>query len=453
MLLSVCKIISLLFFSTFSQASNPEILLARLTHHQSIYSPLYDPTLSVEELAEISLRSSISRGLYLTTNLFHLDDIEADLTPATVKDGFLVRMRVGSNGVEQFVFMDTGSSLIWINCVPCFLNVPELLFDPKDSTTHQMENCTTTDICHASGPVIIDFSSVKCNRKGCGYYVMYGSMHYTRGFLRRETFEFGKTSNDSLTNLIFGCSRNTDLFTNGVLGLGNLRLSLISQYNASRFSYCFGKISDRSYPHSTLVVGSKVELWGNLTPLVLEDKYYVNMETIMVGESLFELDPLIFTRNSSEYTGGVVLDTGSTLSFMPSNVVIDLETAYTSLIESLALTPNTSITYRNKLTRFCYNGVVTRDLTNGFPTMKLVFQGGAVMELEADSVFQQTHNETFCLAILPSEPALGGATITILGNLMQQTFYVAYDIEGKNLSFNKGDCKTVEEYYDVHDEL
>ncbi|CAA0837348.1 Eukaryotic aspartyl protease family protein [Striga hermonthica] len=457
--MSVCKIISsVLIFSTlitFSQASNPEILLARITHHQSIYSPLYDPTLSVEQLAEISLRSSISRGLYLTTNLLHLDDIEADLTPATVKAGFLVRMRVGSNGVEQFVFMDTGSSLIWINCVPCFLDVPELLFDPKASTTHQMENCTTTDICSASGPVIIDFSSVNCNRKGCGYYVMYGSMHYTRGFLRRETFEFGKTSSDSLSNLVFGCSRNTNLFTNGVLGLGNLRLSLISQYNASRFSYCFGKISDRSYPHSTLVVGSKVELWGNLTPLVLEDKYYVNMETIMVGESSFELDPLIFTRNSSEYTGGVVLDTGSNLSFMPSGVVIDIETIYTRIIENellLGLTPNTSITYQNKFARFCYNGVVTRDLTNRFPTMKLVFQGGAFMELDPDSVFEQTHSQTFCLAIMPSEPTLG-ITISILGNLMQQTFYIAYDIKEKNVSFKKGDCKTVEEYYDVHDEL
>ncbi|GER52599.1 eukaryotic aspartyl protease family protein [Striga asiatica] len=323
MLLSLCKIISLLFFSTFSQASNPEILLARLTHHQSTNSPLYDPNLSLEELAEISLKSSISRGLYLTTNStrwFQLDDIEADLTPASVWDGFLL---------------------------------------PK-------------------------------------------------------------------------------------------------QYNASRFSYCFGKISNRSYPHSTLVIGSNNIVHGSVftTPLVIEDdRYYVNMEILMVGERLFELDPLIFTRNTSEDSdGGVILDTGLSLSFMPFDVVIDIETVYTRLIESLGLTPNTSITYRNKVTRFCYNGVVTRDLTNGFPTMKLVFRGGAVMEMEADSVFQQTHNGTFCLAILPSEHVLG-VTTTILGTLMQQNFNVVYDIEWNNVSFTKGDCQTVEDYYDVNDEL
>ncbi|GER52597.1 eukaryotic aspartyl protease family protein [Striga asiatica] len=463
MLLSVCKIISLLFSSiliTFSQASNPEIILARLIHHQSTNSPLYDPNLSVEELAEISLRSSISRGLYLTTNStrwFKLEDIiEPDFTPAAIWDGFLVRMRVGSNGVDQFLFMDTGSSLIWINCVPSFADVPEPLFDPEASTTHQVENCTTTDICDASGPVIILFPSLDCDINGCSYYVNYGSMHSSWGLLRRETFEFGKTSNDSLTNLVFGCSRKTNLFTNGVLGLGNLRLSLISQYNASRFSYCFGKISDRSYPHSTLVIGSNNIVHGSVftTPLVIEDdKYYVNMEILMVGERLFKLDPLIFTRNTSEYSdGGVILDTSLSLSFMPFNVVIDIETVYTPLIESLGLTPNTSITYRNTVTRFCYNGVVTRDLTNGFPTMKFVFRGGVVMELEADSVFQQTHNGTFCLAILPSEHVLG-VTTTILGTLMQQNFNVVYDIEMNNVSFSKGDCQTVEDYYDVNDEL
>ncbi|CAA0837350.1 Eukaryotic aspartyl protease family protein, partial [Striga hermonthica] len=436
-----------------------------LIHHQSIYSPLYDPNLNVEQLAEISLKSSISRGLYLTTNStrwFQLDDIiEADyLTPASVWDGFLVRMRVGSNGVDQYVFMDTGSSLVWINCVPSFADVPEPLFDPEASTTHQVENCTATDICDASGPVIILFPSLDCDVNGCSYYVSYGSSRSSWGFLRRETFDFGKTGNDSLSNLVFGCSRKTNLFTNGVLGLGggNLgRLSLISQYNASRFSYCFGKISDKSYPHSTLVIGSSNNIvhWSVFTtPLVVEDdKYFVNMEILVVGESSFQLDPLIFTRNNSDYIGGgVILDTSLSLSFMPFNVVIDIETVYTRLIESLGLTPNTSITYRNKVTRFCYNGVVTRDLTNGFPTMKFVFRGGVVMELEADSVFQQTHNQTFCLAILPSEPILG-VTTTILGTLMQQNFNVVYDIEWNNVSFSKGDCQTVEDYYDVNDEL
>ncbi|KAL3637018.1 hypothetical protein CASFOL_019317 [Castilleja foliolosa] len=72
------------------------------------------------------------------------------------------------------------------------------------------------------------------------------------------------------------------------------------------------------------------------------------------------------------------------------------------------------------------------------------------MELTADNIFQQIDDQCFCLAILPSEVLQ--TTISILGNLMQQNFYVAYDLLGKKLSFKRMKCKTVEDYYD-HDEL
>ncbi|KAL3623318.1 hypothetical protein CASFOL_032134 [Castilleja foliolosa] len=438
----------------FAQDPVPKVLVTRITHYQSTNSPFYDPTLSTKDLADMELKSSISRALYLSSNIstsLELTDVESQLTPGKL-NGFLVHLRVGSKEVDQYVYMDTGSNLLWINCEPCGYNVPGPIFDPNESTSHEPEGCDYQDTCDAFGAVKIDCDDYYYDLDGCKYSVAYGTDGFSKGFLARETFKFGRINNETLRNILFGCAGSTNLNMNGILGLGNLRLSLISQYNASKFSYCIGNISDRSYAYNELVIGNGVQLWGYQTPLEVEDKYYINLEGIKIGWTTVGFDPKIFRRSSSEYTGGMVVDTGSTLSFIPQEVLTSFEDSISHLIESklrLAIRRNYSITYNNYITRLCYDGVVTRDLKR-LPSVELRFQGGAIMKLSADNIFQQIDDQRFCLAILPSEVLR--TTISILGNLMQQNFYVAYDLLGKKLSFKRMKCKTVEDYYD-HDEL
>ncbi|GFP90317.1 protein aspartic protease in guard cell 1 [Phtheirospermum japonicum] len=400
----------------------------------------------------MELTSSISRALYLTSNTsssLELTDIESQLTPGKL-NGFLVHLRVGSKEVEQYVYMDTGSNLLWINCEPCGHKVPWPIFHPKESSSYQPEGCDFKDTCDASGAVHVDCEDANYDHDGCKYSVSYGPGGFSRGYLARETFKFGRINNETLRNIVFGCARRTNLYLNGILGLGNLRLSLISQYNASKFSYCIGNISDRTYAYNELVIGNQVQLWGSQTPLSVEDKNYINLIGIKIGWTTVKFNPKIFRRNSAEYTGGMVVDTGSTLSFIPQLVLTRFEESTSHLIESkLQLHRNYSIKYNNNIRRLCYGGVVTRDLKR-FPIVIFHFQGHAYMELTADNIFQQIDDHTFCLAILPSK--ILKTTISILGNLMQQNFYVAYDLSRKKLSFKRMKCKTVEDYYD-HDEL
>ncbi|CAA0807488.1 Eukaryotic aspartyl protease family protein [Striga hermonthica] len=438
----------------FSQYQFPnKTLVTRLTHYQSLDSPYYDPTKSTKDLADIDLTSSISRAFYLTTNTsngttsIEPTDIESQLTPGKL-NGFLVHLQVGSNQVDQYVYMDTGSSLLWVNCEPCGVDVPWPRLDPKDSSSFKVEGCDFTSVCDDSGAIKIDCEDENYDVKGCKYEVAYGS-GYSRGNLAIETFTFKKVadSNETLTGVVFGCAHSTNLFMNGILGLGHGPLSLFSQYSAAKFSYCIGNRSDRSYAHSMLIVGNKTELWGPQTPLVVEDKYYVNLVGAAIGETNLELDPKMFRRNSDDYTGGMVVDSGTTLSFIPQVALTSFEDTTRHLIENelgLNLRPNDTIAY-GPYTRLCYNGVVTRDLER-FPNVKLSFEGGAVMELTPDNIFQQVDDHNFCLAILPSE--IMKTTISILGNLMQQNFYIAFDVEAKKLSFKRMKCKTVEDYYD-----
>ncbi|GFP82049.1 aspartic proteinase nepenthesin-1 [Phtheirospermum japonicum] len=357
--------------------------------------------------------------------------------------------------------MDTGSNLIWINCWPCGLNVPEPIYSPNASKSYMIEDCFS-DICTDSGAVRI----VPCLRV-CPYEVSYGGGGSTGGILARETFKFGTGNNEALHNLTFGCARyNKNMFMNGILGLGSLKLSLVSQYGSSKFAYCIGNISDRSSAYSTLVIGQNVKHWGVETPLFIEDKYYVNLESIKIGTTSLAFDPRIFRRNSSEYTGGMVIDTGSTLTHIPIKVLLAFEATIMELIEvelGLDIVRNDTIPYKHEeyeTMRLCYNGVVTRDLVKyfrltrnvDFPTVKLGFQGGMTMELSAENIFQQTFENTFCSVIVPSEALR--TTISILGNWMQQRFYFAYHLDQSVLSFTPAkNCKLDVEKHYIHDEL
>ncbi|KAH6806659.1 hypothetical protein C2S51_031490 [Perilla frutescens var. frutescens] len=355
----------------------------------------------------------------------------------SAKHGFLVSMGVGSESMDQVLYMDTGSSLLWIHCVPCKLHAPEPLFDPKKSTSFEVEDCVTSNnICRQTGNVRLEYK-----KKGHYQYILRYGKGYSEGYLARESFKF-VTSTEVMEKIVFGCNKVSELNeVNGVLGLAANRLSLISQRKASRFSYCFGNISDPSYPYSFLAIGDEINtgsIASHKTPLTIEDKYYINLESIRVGGKLLDIDPLIFKRNSDEYTGGMAVDTGSTYTFIPR---VALKKFEGEVIDSVMLPRNYSITYdrryRYRYTRLCYNGVLTRDL-RGFPKVQFTFQGGAIMELTPENVFHQYEEGIFCSVLLPSE--ILGTTISILGNVMQQYFYVSMHLHANEFLFRKADC-------------
>ncbi|KAL3621615.1 hypothetical protein CASFOL_036527 [Castilleja foliolosa] len=379
-------------------------LITRLTYYNSENSPYCNPMSTTKDIADFELMSSISRALYLTSrnasSWLQLTDIETQLTGGEEQNGFLAKLLVGSLNVDQLVYMDTGSNLLWINCGYRY-NVPTPLFDPSSSDTYNHEDCQSSDgICNYSGNV-----KIECNNVGnCSYLIRYGGGSSSEGNLARETFTFGMrmSSQSTIKNIVFGCAKKVtgNIRANGVLGLGNLRLSLVSQNKASKFSYCIGNISDRSYAYNTLLIGNSIELWGAKTPLIVEDKNYINLEGIKINGYQLKFDPQIFKRNSYEYTGGMVVDTGSTFSFIPGVVLSDFEAIIRDVIDyelELDLDSIDTIKYK-EYTRLCYRGVVSIDLI-GFPSVELQFQDNAVMELMTDNIFQQTEEDIFCLAI------------------------------------------------------
>ncbi|KAL6538737.1 hypothetical protein OROGR_012725 [Orobanche gracilis] len=333
---------------------------------------------------------------------------ETTLTSANF--GFLVDLRVGSQCLKQHLLLDTGSSLLWINCHPCVLDAPEPLFDPKTSKSFMRENCIDTNICDKTGSVRLG-----CTKDLCSYYIKYRSGE-SKGYLARDAFMLG-ASGRVLENIVFGCSKHAKQtrVNTGVLGLAGNRF---------------------------FAIGDFIGVFEQKTRLMIEDKYFVNLESIRIGDRLLEVNPELFKRISADYTGGMVVDTGSTYTFLPHLAFNKFEQEVISLVDSV-VRRNHSILYEGYV-RHCYDGILTRDL-RGFPKVYFRFEGGATMELEPENVFYQLHNDCFCLAILPSE--VRNFLNSVLGNMMQQFFYVGFDLEAKEFKFHKADCAMLKDRY------
>ena len=100
----------------------------------------------------------------------------------------------------------------------------------------------------------------------------------------------------------------------GVLGLGSNEISLVTRLG-SKISYCFGRIRDPQYIHNQLVLGDGVEIEGPSTPLeILDGLYYLTLEGVSVDQENLDISPEVFKRSPYNNFGGVIIDSGSSLT-------------------------------------------------------------------------------------------------------------------------------------------
>ncbi|CAN1328403.1 Aspartic proteinase CDR1 [Linum perenne] len=140
-------IISTLIFST-SHGLNITI---PLIHRDSIYSPLYNATETIEDRAQRIAKASLDRYEYLSSALSIRP--EANLVPGFKSHLFFINFSIGTPWVPQLALMDTASAFLWVKCKPCSpcdhgpKDPP--IFDPANSRTiyevpceEKCEKCT-----------------------------------------------------------------------------------------------------------------------------------------------------------------------------------------------------------------------------------------------------------------------------------------------------------------------
>ncbi|KAF7150569.1 hypothetical protein RHSIM_Rhsim02G0214300 [Rhododendron simsii] len=341
---------------------------------------------------------------------------------------YLMNFSIGTPPKSYYGTMDTGSDLIWTQCQPCLMCVPQPvpLFDPKKSSSFSNVSC--------SSKLCLDLKISDCNPfYGCVYIYGYGS-GVTSGFLGTETFTFEKVKVPKVT---FGCGLfNLGAgFTEGLIGLGRGPLSLVSQLGEPTFSYCLP--SWNGSKHGTLLLGSHASVNSSgrggeikTTPLIQNPKhptfYYLSLEGITIGSTRLPVNKTTFALNADGY-GGLIIDSGTPITRLA-------ESAYILVVEEFISQVKLPL-----VDAFNYTGL---DLCFKLPSNhsrveipSLVFHfKDADLDLPREN-YMILDSGIMCLAMLGS-----GDTLSIFGNIQQQNILVVHDLYKETLSFMPTEC-------------
>ncbi|KAI9086995.1 hypothetical protein K1719_031156 [Acacia pycnantha] len=425
-------VLIILLLSTFSVNSNAtKGFSIDLVHRDSPLSPFYNSSMTHSERVQNAALRSISRANRFgqSSSMAETSElVETDIIPNDAN--YLMKISVGTPPVERLAVADTGSDLIWFQCSPCPRCYPQKvkLFDPKSSSTYtslscRSEQCKSLPHYNVQGQLYPNCST----SNECTYFYYYGDRSYTLGELGTESLSFGQAA--SFPKRVFGCGHNNNLAfyqnTAGLVGLGQGPLSLVSQMGnvGRKFSYCLPPISQQQTTSTKLRFGQDATISGNevvSTPLIPRSDptfYYLNLEGITVGQQTVPL--------TSQGNGNIVIDSGTTLTMLPTSFYKQVEALVRKAIGADQLIVQTGFS------KLCYRNA---NSIRNVPTFVVHFTG-ANLSLNRQNIFRTfTSVDVMCLAMLPTDGQ------SIYGNVAQIDFEVEHDLDQKKVSFAPVDC-------------
>ncbi|XP_057873997.2 aspartic proteinase CDR1 [Cryptomeria japonica] len=351
-------------------------------------------------------------------------------TPVHVGNGeFLMSLSVGTPGVRIKAIMDTGSDLIWTQCKPCKPCMRQRAppFDPRKSITYKRLSCNDR-FCQEMEPL-----RLRCLR-GCQYTYSYADATYTAGDLAYETFTIGRRA--KAREIVFGCGyRNQGKYhgNNGLVGLGRGPLSLISQLGPKisyKFSYCLLPISSPHSQTSPMFFGHAADFRGGQTLSLVQNKrnpslWYIPMTGVSVSGEALQVTSRAF-RVKRSGSGGVIIDSGTTLTYFVRSVYRPLRKA---IRKAVGLKPVKEVPVSLDL---CYGARPKR-----WPSVTFHFQGGIDMNLPVGNYFIEAGPDLWCLAFAES------GSFSVLGNFAQQNFHFLFDHARNEVSFKPENCSSL----------
>ena len=182
-----------------------------------------------------------------------------------------------------------------------------------------------------------------------------------------------------------------------------------------------------------MIIGDGARIEGPSTPItIFGGYYYVTLESISVGEKKLDISPKVF-KVTKKGTGGVIIDSGSTLTYLPKAAFNPLKDEVLSLMDGLVQFVGTLQSSP------CFSGFISRDLV-GFPVVTFTFANGVDLALDVGSCFYPAEPSSFCIAVVPST----AADLTLIGVLAQQSYNIANDFVGNTVSIQRIDCALLE---------
>ncbi|GAU37938.1 hypothetical protein TSUD_269530 [Trifolium subterraneum] len=357
----------LCFIVSFSHALNNGFSV-EFIHRDSPKSPLYQVTENNYQRVVNAARRSIN-----FVNNFNKDSLRNTPRSTVIpnKDDYLMTYSVGTPPFKLYGIVDTGSDIVWLQCEPCkkCYNQTTPIFNPSKSSSYKNIPCSSK-LCQ---------SYTSCNdHNSCQYSITYGDESHSQGDLSVETLTMESTTGlgVSFPKIVVGCGTdNTMSFhgasaSSGIVGLGGGPLSLITQLGSSidrKFSYCL--LPYESNTTSKLNFGDVAVVSGDgvvSTPIVkkLPSFYVLTLEGFSVGNKRVDI-----RGSSMDVEGNILIDSGTTLTFLPSDVYANLKSTMVELVKlERADDPNHTLDLCYSVTSGEYN----------FPQITAHFKGADV---------------------------------------------------------------------------
>ncbi|XP_054802775.1 aspartic proteinase CDR1-like isoform X2 [Prosopis cineraria] len=313
-----------LFLSSIPILTSGLTLDFDLIHRDSPLSPFYNSSSTLSELTrQVRLRSMVHHHKRLHHHL------HTDILPPIFYGGqgeYLMRIYIGSPPVESWAIVDTGSDLIWVQCLPCNTCYPQNspIFNPFKSSTYKIVSCHSKPCTFFNGQSDCGFSTQ------CVYKYGYGDGSITTGDFARDVFSFRGKSDSFQRTLLIGCGHNnTGAFSgkgSGLVGLGMGPLSLVSQLGPEighKFSYCLVPYFSKSIGKLKLGKEAKISHHGavSTTPFVTDSdsktNYFLTLEGITIGNKTLKIGP--------KTEGNTLIDSGQTWFLIESSFYTKME--------------------------------------------------------------------------------------------------------------------------------
>lgn len=376
--------------------------------------------------AELAIRGVSRSDLKPVEKYISPMDLEAPVSSGTSLGSgeYFSRVGVGSPSKDFFMVIDTGSDISWLQCEPCSdcYQQTDPIFSPTSSSTYSPLTCNTHE-CST-----LEVSA--CRNSACLYQVSYGDGSYTVGNFVTETVSFGTSGR--VPKVAIGCGHdNEGLFVGaaGLLGLGGGPLSLPSQIKATSFSYC---LVDRDSSKSSSLEFNSVKPADSVTAPLLKNSrvntfYYVALSGFSVGGQQISIPPSLFNMDESG-SGGVIVDSGTAVTRLPTQAYNSLRNAFTRLTQHLTSASAVA------LFDTCYDFSSMSSVK--VPTVALHFSGGQTLDLPAKNYLIPVDSSgTYCFAFAETT-----SSMSIIGNVQQQGIRVHYDLARSQVAFSANNC-------------
>ncbi|XP_058093581.1 aspartic proteinase 36-like isoform X2 [Magnolia sinica] len=314
---------------------------------------------------------------------------------------YFAEIGVGTPPKSYYVQVDTGSDILWVNCIGCRrcprksdLGIKLTLYDLKESSTGSVVTCDQPFCTSAFDGQIPGCSS----DVPCQYSVLYGDGSTTTGYYVQDTLEYNLVTGNLQTapanaTVVFGCGaqQSGDLGSSseavdGILGFGQANSSMLSQLaSAGKVKKMFAHCLDTVNGGGIFAIGHVVQPKMKTTPLVPNQPHYnVNLKAIEVGNTVLNLPTDVFESGDRK---GTIIDSGTTLAYLPDAV-------YTPLVDAiLASQRSLSLQTVQEFTCFHFSGSVD----DGFPPVTLHFEDSLTLTIYAHEYLFQIREDAWCL--------------------------------------------------------